>query len=82
MELQKAIPDIRYDVQWIYVAGENLVVQFTLTGTLPVSIRWELPVYTIFTFESGKIVRDVTHYDLENQKFYAICKMYLILQAS
>ena len=63
-ELNEVFPDLHDEVIQIYPSGDtHIIVEFVSTGTTPDSSKFELPICTIFTIESGKISKDFTYYD-------------------
>jgi ketosteroid isomerase-like protein len=63
-ELNEVFPDLNDKVIQIYPSGErHVIVEFVSSGTSPDGFQFELPICTIFTIESGKIIKDFTYYD-------------------
>jgi steroid delta-isomerase-like uncharacterized protein len=62
---EQAIPDIKDNVVAMYEAGDNIIVEFVSTGTLPDGSKFNLPICSVLTFKDGKIIRDATYYDEE-----------------
>lgn len=62
-ELHKAIPDVQDRILSTYITGDNVIVEFVSSGTVPDSTRFELPICTIFEIKNGKITKDLTYYD-------------------
>ena len=62
-QLESMSPDIRDDIVSIYPSGNSVTVEFVSSGTGPDSVKWSLPICTIFTFEKGLITKDFTYYD-------------------
>jgi predicted SnoaL-like aldol condensation-catalyzing enzyme len=62
--LEAMFPDVRDDLKSVFSAeGGRVVVEFVSVGTGPDSTTFTLPICTIFRFEKGKIVEDLTYYD-------------------
>jgi len=62
--LQSVFPNLKDEVITIYPSGENhIIVEFVSSGTATDGSKFELPICTIFTFESGKISKDFTYFD-------------------
>jgi ketosteroid isomerase-like protein len=62
--LHKVFHDINDSVLHIYYSGDKqVIVEFISKATAPDSLKFELPVCTIFTIEHGKITKDFTYYD-------------------
>ncbi|HEY5825262.1 MAG TPA: nuclear transport factor 2 family protein [Cyclobacteriaceae bacterium] len=66
-EMQKFLPDIHDEVIGLYPSGNKVSVEFISTGTMPDGTKFKLPISCILTLENGKIVKDATYYDQENQ---------------
>lgn len=67
-QLNQLFPNIKDEVVHMYPSGNNhLVVEFVSTGTAPDGTTFELPICTIFTIENGKIIKDFTYYDNEEE---------------
>ncbi len=62
-ELQHLIPDVHDEIVTLYEAGDNVIVEFVSTGTMPDQTKFELPICTIFEIKDGKITKDLTYYD-------------------
>lgn len=63
-ELVSVFPDLKDQVVATYPSGnKHIVVEFVSSGTAPDGSKFELPICTIFTIESGKITQDFTYYD-------------------
>lgn len=62
-ELHQLIPNIHDEIITLYEAGDNVIVEFVSTGTLPDQTKFELPICTIFEIKAGKITKDLTYYD-------------------
>jgi ketosteroid isomerase-like protein len=58
-------PDLKDEVNKVYQNGNDIIVEFTSSGTGPDSAKFTLPICAILTVENGKIVRDATYYDNE-----------------
>ncbi|MBD1208248.1 MAG: nuclear transport factor 2 family protein [Ignavibacteria bacterium] len=62
--LESMFPDVKDEIVNVYPSGEkNVIVEFISTGSNNDGTRWKLPICTIFTIESGKIVKDYNYYD-------------------
>jgi len=62
--LSEMFPDVKDEIVQIYPSGEkHMIVEFISTGTTPDGSKFELPICTIFTIESGLITKDFTYYD-------------------
>ncbi len=66
-EMQKFLPDIHDDIVGLYPSGDKVSIEFISTGTMPDGTKFSLPISCILTLENGKIVKDATYYDQENQ---------------
>ncbi len=64
-EMQAMFPDIHDKVTGVYPSGDVVTVEFTSTGSIHDSIRFELPIISVLTFRDGFVVKDATYYDLE-----------------
>lgn len=63
-QLNQFLPDISDKIVNLYPSGgNNIIVEFISTGTMPGGTKIELPICTIFTIENGKISKDYTYYD-------------------
>ena len=62
--LHRAFPDIHDEIKNIYPSGSSVVIEFVARGTSADGSKLELPILGILTFKNGKVVRDVTYYDL------------------
>ncbi len=63
-ELSKMIPDVHNEMGQIYPSGDkHVIVEYTSTGTGPDGKKFTLPMCSVYTFENGKITRDITYYD-------------------
>jgi ketosteroid isomerase-like protein len=62
---EQAIPDIKDNVVAMYEAGDNIIVEFVSTGTLPDGSKFNLPICSVLTFKDGKVMRDATYFDEE-----------------
>jgi ketosteroid isomerase-like protein len=62
---EQAIPDIKDNVVAMYEAGDNIIVEFVSTGTLPDGSKLNLPICSVLTFKDGRIIRDATYFDEE-----------------
>lgn len=62
--LHGAFPDIHDEIKNIYPSGSSVVIEFVARGTATDGSKLELPILGILTFKNGKVVRDVTYYDL------------------
>jgi ketosteroid isomerase-like protein len=63
-QLATVFPDVSDSIITTYLSGEkNVVVEFISSGTAPNSVKWTLPICTIFTIENGLIMKDHTYYD-------------------
>jgi ketosteroid isomerase-like protein len=58
-------PDLKDKVSKVYQNNQNIIVEFTSSGTGPDSVKFESPMCAILTVENGKITRDATYYDNE-----------------
>ena len=62
--LSEMFPDVKDKVIQTYPSGDNhIIVEFISTGTALDGSKFELPICTIFTIESGLITKDFTYYD-------------------
>jgi ketosteroid isomerase-like protein len=61
--MQKAMPGLKDSLISMYTAGDNVIVEFIASGSLPGGGKFSLPLCTVFTFKNGKITRDATYYD-------------------
>src|SRR5687767_587229 len=61
--MEQMFPDIRDEIIGLYPSGNVVTVEFVSTGTMNDSIRFELPIISVLTFEKGLIVKDATYYD-------------------
>jgi ketosteroid isomerase-like protein len=66
-ELQKMFPDLHDEIVGLYPSGDKVTVEFVATGNMGDSISFKLPIVSVLTFKDGKIIRDATYYDEENQ---------------
>lgn len=66
-EMQKMFPDIKDDLVNVYAAGDKVIVEFVSSGSLPGGEKWKLPICTILTVKDGKIIRDATYYDQQQE---------------
>ena len=66
-EMQKFLPDIHDEVIGLYPSGDKVSAEFISTGTMPDGTKFSLPISCILTLENGKIIKDATYYDQENQ---------------
>ena len=63
-DLAKTFPDVKDEIVSIYPSGnQHVIVEFVSSGTAPDGEKWTLPICTIFTIQSGVIVKDFTYYD-------------------
>ncbi len=62
--MHQAFPDIHDEIVSLYPSGNSVVVEFIATATTPDGGRMHLPILGVLTFENGKVVRDVTYFDL------------------
>lgn len=63
-ELNKVFPDIHDEVIQTYPSGDkNIIVEFVSSGISRDSVKFELPICTIFTIENGLITQDFTYFD-------------------
>jgi predicted SnoaL-like aldol condensation-catalyzing enzyme len=62
-QLETMSPDIHDEIVQIYPSGNFVTVEFISSGTGPDSVKWSLPICTIFTIEDGVITKDFTYYD-------------------
>ncbi len=62
--LQHVFPDLHDQIIQIFPSGDkHVIVEFVSTGTGPDSVKFELPICSILTFENGLITKDFTYYD-------------------
>lgn len=62
--LGEMFPDLKDSIVSIYPSGDkHIVVEFISTGTGADSVKFELPICTIFELENGMIAKDYTYYD-------------------
>lgn len=62
--LHRAFPDIHDEIKNIYPSGNSVVIEFVARGTAADGSKLELPILGVLTFKNGKVIRDVTYYDL------------------
>ncbi len=57
-------PDLKDELKSAYmVDSTTVIVEFVSSGTGPDSVRFELPICSIFKLKDGKIIEDRTYYD-------------------
>ena len=62
--LHGVFPDIHDEIKNIYPSGSSVIIEFVAKGTAADGSKLELPILGILTFKNGKVVRDVTYYDM------------------
>lgn len=62
--LQQLFPDIRDEIQNIYVSRNHVIVEFVSTGTAQDGTSFTTNICSVISLKNGKIVRDATYYDL------------------
>jgi ketosteroid isomerase-like protein len=63
-ELNKMVPDVHNEIGQIYPSGDkHVIVEYTSRGTGPDGKKFTLPMCSVYTFDKGKISRDMTYYD-------------------
>jgi hypothetical protein len=63
-ELSLMFPDLHDEVISIYPSGnKHMIVEFISTGSMSDSVKFTLPICTIFTIENGLITKDFTYFD-------------------
>ncbi len=66
-EMQQFLPDIHDEIVGLYPSEDKVTVEFISTGTMPDGAKFSLPITSILTVKGGKIVKDATYYDQEDQ---------------
>ncbi len=63
-ELHKMVPDVHNEIGQMYPSSDkHVIVEYTSTGTGPDGKKFTLPMCSVYTFDNGKITRDMTYYD-------------------
>jgi ketosteroid isomerase-like protein len=63
-QLTKIFPNLNDKVTATYPSGENnIIVEFTSSGTAVDGTMFELPICSILTIENGIIAKDFTYFD-------------------
>lgn len=66
-EMNAICRDIHDEIVDLYPSGDKVIVEFISTGTLPDGSKFSLPISSILTVKEGKIIKDATYYDQEDQ---------------
>ena len=63
-QLNELFSDIHDKIIKVYPSGkDNVIVEFTSSGTAPDGSKFELAICTIFTFKDGLIIKDFSYFD-------------------